>query len=107
MKNVQEIFNTVMEGGYYGGSYPSLEGRLRERYMCFALRRALGNKLITYEEASFAASCIEEYLKCLLPNRRHVLTLMSALRDNDLPHSLEDLLAIYQDWENRPKVKEQ
>ena len=107
MKSIHEIFNAVIEGGHYGGPYPSIEGRLRERYMCFALQRASDKELITYEEAQFAASCIEEYLSCLLPDRRHVLTLMSALRDNGLPYSQEDLLAIYQDWENRPKAKEQ
>jgi len=98
MRTLQEIFDVVIEGGYYGSRKT---GVVCDAYMCFALSNASG-ELITQEEAAFANSHIQKYLDSL--SYGNVLTLKGALRGNNFPRSSKDLLAIYKDWETRPRL---
>ncbi len=89
-KTTQEIFNIVIDNGYYG-----TEASHREDFMCIALFSAYINKVITKDELAKATDEIDDYLNGVPLLRLYLL-------DRDLPHSFNDRLAIYRDWTNRP-----
>ena len=94
MRTVQEIFDTVIQTGHYG---KRKQGVICETYMCFALTNACRHQVITSEESDFAHDLIKDYLT-------ESATLKGALGYNRLPSSSDDRLALYQNWENRPKL---
>lgn len=69
---------------------------------CSCLTLARDQNLITKEERIQAEWEIMKYIDLLSPEG-HQAFLKYALEDADLPNEFEDMLAIYEDWENRPK----
>lgn len=105
-RNVKEIFNLVVNSGYYQPirSFPSSTSV----FMCYSLELAKDNKLITKEEIDLANKAIDKYLRKLCTYAGHIYTkhdtsLQEALYINKLPATFEDRKAIYLDWANRPK----
>ena len=84
-KITQRAFDKVLSQELYGKS----------NFMCFVLART--NNALTNTECRVATKSIKRYLG------RHRM-LATALRDNDLPFTYEDRLAIYRDWKNRPDI---
>lgn len=81
----QRAFDKVLSQGLYGKS----------NFMCFILART--NNALTNTECRVATKSIKRYLG-------HHKMLAAALRDNDLPFTYKDRLAIYRDWKNRPDI---
>ena len=98
MSEVQDIFDKVIEGEYYCESFED---------MCLSLKVAFEYEYITYGEYMYAFEQIKRYMGVDLGEGvRDVGALVCLLRKNNLPHSFEDTLAIYKDWENKPTLKE-
>ena len=104
MKTTQEIFNLAISTGLYSDSVKRYvkcsDGieRLSTPHMCFALISLEYSGQITPDEHYQAVMEIEKYLT-------DWGYLEEALVSNDLPSSFQDRLAIYKDWENRPKLE--
>lgn len=104
--NLQEIFNTVIDHGFYCEkelyNYDETGNYLSDTrdYMCGALFTAHRCGVITEKEFHFAERKIAEYLA--LTGRAF---LESALSDSGLPNSFNARKAIYQNWANRPTLK--
>lgn len=90
--NVQEIFNRVIDQGYYDISFAHTA-------MCHSLNKAWDEEAISEEEYQLACEQIEEYL--LTADCAYLFT---ALRNAGLPHTIEARTAIYRDWANRPNL---
>lgn len=86
--NVQEVFDKVIAAGYYE----------KQRLMCFALRAALDEYLISEEEFKQATTEIKGYLGAWG-------SLGGMLLRTNLDPSFEARLAIYKNWANRPVIK--
>lgn len=95
VRSIQEIFNVVIEEGFYKSPSCSL--------MCFALIDAFDAGVISSEEMDAAHEAIRNYLT--QTGEYNPIFLKSALFLSGLPYSFEDRLAIYKDWDNRPKLK--
>lgn len=95
MRTVQEVFNDVIDEGFYFDE--STYGK-SARHMCGALYYAWYNGHITEAEYQRADAEIREYLQ------DHAF-LRYALEVTGLPHEYEDRLAIYRNWANRPKLR--
>lgn len=95
MKRIQEIFDQVIEAGFYDPSSPP-EG-VACVFMCDALASAAVHGLITKYEAENLQNEIDIYIK-------GAWTLRAELKRNELPNSPCDLLAIYRDWNRRPQL---
>lgn len=67
--------------------------------MCVAVLDAEADGFINHEEAAVALQAIEVYLE-----EAGYVYLRKALRDSGLPHDEEALMALYQNWENRPTL---
>lgn len=94
-RDVQAVFNKVIDAGYYGELRPLGTGRVCP-YMCIALDRARNNGFITWDECTLAKTAISDYLtECFS-------SLANALAYNRHPCSISARLAIYRDWANRP-----
>ena len=91
-RTVQEVFNLTIDEGYY-----TEEEEVYSSYMCISLLYAYSYKLITKKEYVQNLCVIENYIGNTNP-------LVVYLTRNSLPHSFEDLLAIYKDWDNRPAI---
>lgn len=89
MSDVQAIFDKVIASGRYAEGITT--------FMCTALSLCLNHNLLTHGEVLIAKNEIDSYL-----GGYH--TLGRALEDNGLPYFPKDRLAIYKDWENRPKL---
>lgn len=104
MRTTQEIFNLAISTGLYSDGVkryvecPDGIERLSTPHMCFALISLEFSGQITFCEHYQAETEIQEYLA----NWGY---LEEALLSNDLPFSFKDRLAIYMDWENRPKLE--
>lgn len=100
MKNLQEIFNKAIDLGYYQG----YRGKI---YMCFALTDMRDDCVISAWECFRARRKIKQYLY-EIDNAKsgysYACTLELSLLRRGLPHEDKDLLAIYKDWKNRPRV---
>ena len=90
-RTVQEVFNLTIDEGYY------TEEEVYSSYMCISLLCAYRYKLITNKEFVQNFCVIENYIGS-------ANSLVGCLTRNSLPHSFEDLLAIYKDWDNRPAI---
>ena len=93
--NVQEIFNRVIDNGYYTSHIHSA--------MCNSLHDAWSWDVISDAECRFAMEQIDDYL---IPT--DCAYLQKALEKAGLPNTIEARTAIYRDWANRPNLlKEQ
>lgn len=96
-RDVQAVFDTVIDAGYYGELQPLVSGRVSP-YMCIALNYARDDGVITWDECTLAKTEISNYLpEC-------VSKLVTALAMNNLPHCFTSRLALYRDWANRPPL---
>lgn len=95
MKRTQEIFDQVIEAGFYDPTYPPTGKKCV--FMCDALNSAAVHGLITKYEAENLKNEIDIYIK-------GAWTLRAELKRNKLPNSPCDLLSIYMDWDNRPQL---
>jgi len=89
MRNLQDIFNVVIESGLYR----------EEMYMCHALSRALYRDLISLDEYIKASTSIDIYLKF-----RSSLSMKRVFEQCGRKTTMQDRLAIYKDWRNRPRL---
>jgi hypothetical protein len=87
---VQEVFNKVIELGYYTD-----KGKLEWSWMCNALDAMYCNNHITAKELSAALKEIQEYLDDSMYLNRLLII-------KGLPSDFYARLAIYKDWKNRP-----
>lgn len=94
-RSIQEIFNVVIEEGFYKSTSRSL--------MCSAIVDAFDAGVISLKEKDAAHEAIRDYLA--QTGEYDPIFLKSAFFLSGLPYSFEDRLAIYKDWENRPKLK--
>lgn len=88
-RSVQEIFDAVIDGGFYTE---------RVYYMCFSLQGAYSEGVISKKEMCIAGRSIKSYL-----GRRY--SLESLLLEHGLPRKFSDRLSIYRNWANRPRLK--
>lgn len=88
MRTIQEIFNAVIDNGYYEDSEV-------KQFMCISLNAACKAGVITYEECYEATDLINDYIG-------EWFFLEFALFNNGLPYDFESRLAIYRDWASRP-----
>ena len=95
MRTIQEIFDAVIDGGYYANEFTPEEV---SGHMCVALTYANAADRITEAERHLALDEIQEYLQ-------GAIFLSTVLSIRDLPYEHEDRLAIYRDWVNRPQLK--
>lgn len=89
--NVQDVFNRVIDAGFYSKA---------SDWMCLSLVDAIDGGFISASEYRQARGEIRAYLSYRHP------TLEGALKANGLPSDFEFRLAIYRDWVNRPSLKE-
>ena len=88
-RSVQEIFDAVIDGGFYT-EYTD--------WMCLSLSDAHLEGVISKKEREIARREIGEYLGSFG-------TLESKLYHYNLPYEFPDRLAIYRNWKNRPTFK--
>lgn len=89
--DVQEVFNKVIDTGYYKNTY-----LLHQTLMCLSLSSAASAKVITEKERAAATKEIIQYLE-------GYLTLSLKLSCMNLPDRFEDCLVIYRNWNNKPR----
>ena len=94
MKTTQEILNCAISHMY---------DRNTMYYMCYAIENTF--PLSSFEKYR-AQRKIRKYIHELCPNIE-CMTLRKALAWRDLPFHFDDRLAIYKDWENRPRFNKQ
>lgn len=97
MRSIQEIFNAVIESGYY------TEEKVQTFYsasMCLSLIFAKDREVITPEEKTRAQKEIDVYMQTS-PS----LFLVDNLKSSNLPYDFSSRLAIYLDWGNRPELR--
>lgn len=94
-RSVQEIFNEVIECGYY------TENRLSDfhPYMCGSILDAYNHNIISKTERKKALAAIREYMKFGSSGY-----LAICLKDYGLPYSFKDRLHLYKNWKDRPKL---
>ena len=90
--NIQEIFNRVIDHGYYDTSHTNSA-------MCNSLHNAWNCDDISEDEYQFAMERIDDYLLT-----GYGVYLFTALKWAGLPHDIEARTAIYRDWANRPAL---
>lgn len=88
--DVQEVFNKVIDAGYFKKRYSTLLP-----FMCRELRKAVHAGVISTEECTTAEKEISQYLG-------KYGTLWLKLLHLGLPHAYADRLFIYRNWNNRP-----
>lgn len=97
MKSVQEIFDIVINHGYYKSHF---EIRRTSPYMCVALYAAALGGVITESEERKAYLAIYEYL-----DPTWCVSLEDALQQSDLPNSFTRRLHLYRNWADRPNLR--
>lgn len=97
MMDVQEIFNRVIDGGFYQGGY---DYNNYSDLMCISLFQARNKGVITPDEDKYAENVIKNYLN----DWSGCVQLYNVLKNNALENSFKARLAIYKDWDNRPKL---
>ena len=100
MLTIQRVFDRVISQGLYK---PSISPG-RRRGMCAALGQAFWEVgIINVIELEGAIKEIEKYLEHLKSiTGREYLFLDQYLEHLNIPPSIDSLLAIYRDWNNRP-----
>lgn len=118
MKTIQEIFNLMIKEDLYWpqGSGAHIDKvRMPYPYMCISLDKAKRLEIISKEECQRAREEIFYYMRELLPDvdllkspaMGHVLGCVTDEIDADLLYTPEKGLALYSDWENRPRTVEE
>ena len=96
--NIQEVFNKVIEKGYYNEE---------DEFMCNSLAKAGIDGVISEEEFVVASDSVQDYLEELgLWTGDTRITLedgLSAISNYQEKWLFHERLAIYLDWENRPQ----
>ncbi len=96
VKTIQEVLNVVIVSGHYG-----LQSRAyntpASHYMCDAIGMCHRRDIITTAEKDLVTNTIQEYIS-------YNFSLARVLEQKELPHTFNDRLAIYQDWDNRPDL---
>ena len=100
MRTAQEVFDAVINGGFYRAESRAL---MYSFHMCFSLEDAKLQGVISQEEMKATQDAITHYVMGEL-NVRCVEGLESILLQNNLPCDFPARLSIYQDWENRPNL---
>lgn len=90
--NVQDVFNKVIDGGYYPDHI----------YMCVALRSAHSSMKITVDEYVRAEEEISAYLEGKKTLYRRITGKEEFLGAIHLAWAEEEGVEIYRNWENRP-----
>jgi len=92
VRNIQEVFDIVIEEGLYGcgGSY----------YMCHALSSAFEQNLITDDEHNKCTDAISVYIKSKNSNASLSRALNYCGEDNDSEYRLH----LYKNWSKRPRL---
>lgn len=96
--SIQQIFNKALP--FYAPDFGHIEG------FCLCLQVACEQNLITIGEFRDACAVIQEYIEELNSLTNQTIPdifLSRALKSANLPYGFEDKLAIYKDWENRPR----
>ena len=93
-RQVQELFTLMLDSGYYEGTVDNTSGP----FMCIAINHAVRDRLISTTERWKTRKAIREYLG------EDVGTLSRYLRESGLPYGPDACRAVYEDWENRPKL---
>lgn len=88
-RGVQEIFDAVIDAGFYTE---------RTEWMCLSLRGAYFEGVISKKEREIAECAIDEYLGWFN-------ILETKLYHYSLPHEFSDRLAIYRNWASRPSLE--
>jgi len=88
-RSVQEIFDAVIDGGFYTE---------RKDAMCISLWSACLEGVISKKEKEIASRAIRAYLE-------EYVFLDTKLHNNGLPYEFSDRLAIYRSWANRPSLE--
>lgn len=103
--NIQEIFDKVVEGEFYGPKSLNDFGDciVTSRFMCVALSIADRHGAISRDEQILAKREVDEYLKSACEGCE--LNLEYALHLYGLPSDYQARLAIYKDWNNRPALE--
>lgn len=95
--NIQDVFNKALP--FYTTNFTG--------GFCLCLSKAFDEGLITLVEMTDAHHEIETYIQELNTLSNQTISdvyLSRALEGANLPHEYEDRLAIYKDWENRPRL---
>lgn len=87
-EEIQSLFDKVIDSGYY-----------HHLGMCESVSLARSDGILNDQEALLLLDTLHSYL---VPNG--YVWLYAALLANGLPHGSADRLAIYRNWENRPKL---
>lgn len=99
MRKLQEIFDAVIEGGFYREDFMSKKLTTHSsEVMCYALELASSAEDITFHECEKAQTAIETYLQ-------GVMYLETVLRKSGKPCGFADREAIYKNWAKRPRLK--
>lgn len=100
-RTVQQLFNAVIDGGFYSEDYNRYDEPFPpSEWMCCAVSSANRAKCITDAEAEKMRRAINRYMSSLSISAG---TLSTALWHNNKPGTFNDRLAIYRDWKNRPR----
>lgn len=96
MLSIQEIFNEVIDAGFYSENYKANEYC---SFMCFSLKYAEADGIITKQEMEFALLQIRNYVK------NEQCTLVDELKELFKREvTFKDTLDIYKNWEKRPDL---
>lgn len=98
-RNLQDIFNAVIDGSYYTNLCARTNPEGNAIWMCTSLTIACEEEIITAEELNKAKESIDKYLKHLGTS-----TLQATLVLAGKPSNYEARLAIYRNWAKRPKL---
>ena len=96
LDSVQEIFDKVIDNGYYT-SIAGNEKFKYSNYMCYSLKYAYEDNIITKKDFFLARKEIEQYIG--------MSGLESVLSWNRLPSNYDDRLKIYRNWEDKPVLR--
>lgn len=89
MRSIQQVFDTVIAHDLYNE---------HTEYMCIALDNAYSSDVISYDERIAATEAINEYIQGSTTLR------FALLKDYDVITDFPERLAIYRNWEGRPKL---
>jgi len=91
---VHELFTLMLDNGYYDDTVDGTSGP----FMCIAINHAVRDRLVSTTERWKTRAAIREYIG------EDVGTLSRYLHESGLPNGPDALRAVYEDWENRPKL---
>lgn len=96
MRDIQTIFNLIIEENIYDG--------VNQCFMCNSIRKAYRKKLITKDEKDYSITQINNYLSA---HNAYTMTDVVDVGFMGEPGVFETCKSIYLDWINRPMPKNQ